>query len=204
MAALSVPGAAVMTLAGGALFGVVLGTIAVSLASTIGATLVFWPLASCSGMPCKSASASAWPAINQGVEKRRRVLPARPAPGAGVSVLDDQPGHGAHTDSDLDLFLGQLARHASGHRGLRQCRHPAGAHRFSRATYCPPQLIGAFVPARPAAAAAALDLRFLQRRKVYRGHRKPKRFDYNLVVIGAGAAGLVSAYIGTTVRPKSP
>ena len=39
--ALSVPGAAVMTLAGGALFGLVMGTIMVSFASTIGATLAF-------------------------------------------------------------------------------------------------------------------------------------------------------------------
>src|SRR6185369_13013236 len=41
MAALSLPGTAVLTLAGGALFGVVAGTIAVSFASTIGATLAF-------------------------------------------------------------------------------------------------------------------------------------------------------------------
>jgi uncharacterized membrane protein YdjX (TVP38/TMEM64 family) len=39
--ALSVPGATILTLAGGALFGVVLGTIIVSFASTIGATLAF-------------------------------------------------------------------------------------------------------------------------------------------------------------------
>lgn len=38
MAALSLPGAAVMTLAGGALFGLVTGTVAVSFSSTIGAT----------------------------------------------------------------------------------------------------------------------------------------------------------------------
>ncbi|NND35765.1 MAG: TVP38/TMEM64 family protein, partial [Gammaproteobacteria bacterium] len=39
--ALSIPGAAVMTLLGGALFGVVTGTIVVSFASTVGATLAF-------------------------------------------------------------------------------------------------------------------------------------------------------------------
>ena len=39
--ALSLPGAAVMTLAGGALFGIFTGVIAVSFASTIGATLAF-------------------------------------------------------------------------------------------------------------------------------------------------------------------
>ncbi len=37
--ALSLPGAAIMTLAGGALFGLLVGTVAVSFASTIGATL---------------------------------------------------------------------------------------------------------------------------------------------------------------------
>ena len=39
--ALSLPGAAVMTLAGGAIFGLVIGTALVSFASTIGATLAF-------------------------------------------------------------------------------------------------------------------------------------------------------------------
>ena len=39
--ALSLPGAAIMTLLGGALFGVVTGTIIVSFCSTIGATLAF-------------------------------------------------------------------------------------------------------------------------------------------------------------------
>ncbi|MEO1576721.1 MAG: pyridine nucleotide-disulfide oxidoreductase, partial [Pseudomonadota bacterium] len=41
VAALSLPGAAIMTLAGGALFGLWRGTLAVSFASTIGATLAF-------------------------------------------------------------------------------------------------------------------------------------------------------------------
>lgn len=39
--ALSLPGAAIMTLAGGAMFGFVIGVIAVSFASTIGASLAF-------------------------------------------------------------------------------------------------------------------------------------------------------------------
>ncbi|MBS1172794.1 MAG: pyridine nucleotide-disulfide oxidoreductase, partial [Proteobacteria bacterium] len=37
--ALSLPGAAIMTLAGGAIFGLLVGTIVISFASTIGATL---------------------------------------------------------------------------------------------------------------------------------------------------------------------
>jgi len=39
--ALSLPGAAIMTLAGGAVFGLTIGTITISFASTIGATLAF-------------------------------------------------------------------------------------------------------------------------------------------------------------------
>lgn len=41
VAGLSLPGAAVMTLLGGALFGVVIGTVVVSFASTLGATIAF-------------------------------------------------------------------------------------------------------------------------------------------------------------------
>ncbi len=33
-------------------------------------------------------------------------------------------------------------------------------------------------------------------------HKKPKKFDYNLIAIGAGSAGLVSTYIGATVKAK--
>lgn len=42
----------------------------------------------------------------------------------------------------------------------------------------------------------------LRRRQSWAGHRKPRRFDTNLVVIGAGSAGLVSAYIASAVRAK--
>jgi pyruvate/2-oxoglutarate dehydrogenase complex dihydrolipoamide dehydrogenase (E3) component len=42
----------------------------------------------------------------------------------------------------------------------------------------------------------------LQRRKLYARWERPKRFDRNLVVIGAGAGGLVSAYIAAAVKAK--
>ena len=41
-------------------------------------------------------------------------------------------------------------------------------------------------------------LTYYKARKVYRGWRKPKRFDYNLVVIGGGAGGLATARIAAT------
>jgi uncharacterized membrane protein YdjX (TVP38/TMEM64 family) len=57
--ALSLPGAALMTLAGGAIFGLLWGTVIVSFASSIGATLAFWPRASCSATGSAGASANA-------------------------------------------------------------------------------------------------------------------------------------------------
>lgn len=41
-----------------------------------------------------------------------------------------------------------------------------------------------------------------QARSIYKGWRKPKRFDRNLVVIGAGSAGLVTAYVAAAVKAK--
>jgi len=35
-----------------------------------------------------------------------------------------------------------------------------------------------------------------------RPHSKPKKFDYNIVTIGAGSAGLVTSYIGAAVKAK--
>ena len=42
----------------------------------------------------------------------------------------------------------------------------------------------------------------IQARKVYAKWQKPKKFDRNIVVIGGGAAGLVSSYIGAAVKAK--
>ncbi|MFT7052504.1 MAG: pyruvate/2-oxoglutarate dehydrogenase complex dihydrolipoamide dehydrogenase (E3) component, partial [Psychromonas sp.] len=42
----------------------------------------------------------------------------------------------------------------------------------------------------------------LKQRKVYAKWDKPKQFDRNLIVIGGGAAGLVSSYIAAVVKAK--
>ena len=65
-----------------------------------------------------------------------------------------------------------------------------------------PGLFGAFV----AVGLLPLLMRWLSNAiaaaRVYRGHRRPARFDYNLLVIGGGSAGLVSSYIAAAVKAK--
>ena len=49
---------------------------------------------------------------------------------------------------------------------------------------------------------AKFILSIVKRRKAFKGYHKPKSFDNNMVVIGAGSAGLVSAYIAAAVKAK--
>jgi pyruvate/2-oxoglutarate dehydrogenase complex dihydrolipoamide dehydrogenase (E3) component len=65
-----------------------------------------------------------------------------------------------------------------------------------------PGLLGAFalLGVFPLLARKLLDR--LQARRVYQGWSKPKRFERNLLVIGGGSAGLVSAYIAAAVKAE--
>jgi pyruvate/2-oxoglutarate dehydrogenase complex dihydrolipoamide dehydrogenase (E3) component len=65
-----------------------------------------------------------------------------------------------------------------------------------------PELIGAFALLGLLPLILRWLLRVLKNRKVYAGFDKPESFDYNVIVLGAGSAGLVSAYIGATVNAK--
>ncbi len=57
-------------------------------------------------------------------------------------------------------------------------------------------LLGVF----PLIAKKVIDM--FQARKVYARFKKPVRFDRNLVVIGGGSAGLVTAYIASAIKAK--
>ncbi|MDH3997625.1 MAG: dihydrolipoyl dehydrogenase, partial [Desulfuromonadales bacterium] len=45
-------------------------------------------------------------------------------------------------------------------------------------------------------------IEIMKQRKAFEGWHKPAKFDYNLVAIGAGSGGLVSAYIAAAVKAK--
>jgi uncharacterized membrane protein YdjX (TVP38/TMEM64 family) len=65
----SLPGAAILTLAGGALFGLFWGTVIVSLASTIGAVLAFWAARFFFREPLEQRFANLLATVNTGIEK---------------------------------------------------------------------------------------------------------------------------------------
>ena len=201
MAALSVPGAAILTLAGGALFGVALGTVAVSFASTIGATLVFLAARFLFRDFIQQRFGRRLKAINQGVERdgafyllALRLVPAFPFWMINLVM--------ALTPIRTWTFfwvsqLGMLpATVVYVNAGTQLARVDSAGDILS------PGLVGAFVLLGLLPLILRWVLRLLERRKVYKGHKRPGRFDYNLVVIGAGAAGLVSSYIGATVGAR--
>jgi pyruvate/2-oxoglutarate dehydrogenase complex dihydrolipoamide dehydrogenase (E3) component/uncharacterized membrane protein YdjX (TVP38/TMEM64 family) len=199
--ALSLPGAAVMTLAAGAIFGLLIGTAIVSAASTMGASLAFLSSRYLLRDWVKARFSRRIEAIDRGVEKdgafyllTLRLIPAFPfflvnlamgltamrlVPYALVSMAGMLPGTVVYV-----LAGTQLARIAS------------------TSDILSPVLIGSFVLLGLFPLIAKWAVGAFRRRRVYRGWKQPKRFDRNLIVIGAGAGGLVTAYIAATVRAK--
>ena len=126
--ALSLPGAAILSLAAGAIFGTVMGTVYANLAATIGATLAFlvtrYLLQGYGVEQIRSKAGRNEP----GVGGARLQLSALSAPGTGVSVLPDQSGRRFDPASAPDIFLRYDAWHHSGRLCLCQCRCQPGHH----------------------------------------------------------------------------
>lgn len=201
LTAVSFPGAAVMTLGAGALFGVVGGTIVVSFASTIGATLAFLASRYLLRDYVEKKFGSRLKSFNAGVEKEGAfyLFTLRLAPVVPFFVINLLMGlttiktRTYYWVSQLGMLAGtavyvnagtQLAKITS----LKGILSPGLLISFT--------LLGLF----PLLAKKALGL--IAKRKVYARWKKPARFDQNLIVIGAGAAGLVTAYIAAAVKAK--
>ena len=201
MAALSLPGAAILTLAGGALFGVVVGTIAVSFASSIGATLAFLIARFVLRDAVRSRFGARLKPIEDGVRRdgafylfTLRLVPIFPFFLVNLLMaLTPIPTAVFYGVSQVGMLPATIAYVYAGSRlaQITSLRDVASA-----------KLIAAFVVLGllPLLARKVVDA--LAARRVYRGYRKPPRFDYNLIVIGAGSAGLVAAYIGAAVKAK--
>lgn len=199
--ALSLPGATVMTLAGGALFGLWTALLVVSFASSIGATLAFLVSRFMLRDWVQGKFGDKLESINRGIEKEGafylfslRLVPIFPffvinlAMGltplkAGLFYLVSQVGMlpGTFVYVNAGTQIGQLE---------------------SAAGILSPQILISFALLGVFPLVAKKILGVLKSRKVYANYTRPKSFDYNLVVLGAGSAGLVSALIGSAVKAK--
>lgn len=199
--ALSLPGASLLTLGGSAVFGVAWGLLLVSFASTIGATLAFlsarfllrdWVTARFgdklatfqSGMAKEGAfyllSLRLIPIFPFFlVNLLMGLTPIRVSTYYWVSQLGMLPGTFVYVLAGSEL--GQLT---------------------STGNILSPRLMVALtllglMPWLIKKLTAKLALR-----RLLAPYRKPARYDYNLLVIGAGAGGLVTSYIAAAVKAK--
>jgi pyruvate/2-oxoglutarate dehydrogenase complex dihydrolipoamide dehydrogenase (E3) component/uncharacterized membrane protein YdjX (TVP38/TMEM64 family) len=201
--ALSFPGATILTLAGGAIFGLGCGLLLVSFASCIGATLAFLAARFVLRDSIERHFASRVKEINRGVDKDGAfyLFTLRLVPLVPFFVIN--------------LVMGLTRMKTATFYGVSQLGMLAGTAVYVNAGtqlgkidslrgILSPTLIGSFVllGVFPLLTRKLVDA--VKRRQVYARWAgvKPKSFDRNLVVIGAGAGGLVSAYIAAAVKAK--
>ena len=197
--ALSIPGAAIMTLAGGAIFGFVTGLVIVSFASAMGATLAFLVARYLLRDTVQQRFGERLKTINQGIEKdgafylfTLRLVPVFPFFLINlVMALTPLKTWTFYWVSQVGMLAG-TAVYVNAGTQVAQLQ--------SAGDILSPGLIGALVLLGLFPWLARAILAPIQRAKAYRGWNKPKQFDRNLIVIGAGSGGLVSAYIAATVK----
>jgi len=201
MAALSLPGAVILTLAGGAVFGIFYGTLLVSFASTIGATLAFLFSRYMFKDWVQHKFSSKLVAINKGIEKEGgfylftlRLVPVFPFfvinLAMGVTTLRTFV---FYMVSQVGMLPGTIVFINAGTQ-LAKIETASGI--LSLNIILSFVLLGIF---------PIIAKRFtadVRQQKVFSKFSKPENYDYNLVVIGAGSAGLVASYIAAAVKAK--
>ncbi len=198
---LSLPGAAIATLIGGAIFGLLWGTVLVSFASVIGASCAFLISRHILRDTIQNRYGERLRTINKGIEKDGAVYlftlrmvpifpffvinlvmgltPMRLATYFVISQIGMLPGTVVYVNAGTQL-----------------------AKIDSISAILSPALIASFVLLGIFPLIAKLIINSLKARKALGKFKKPKKFDFNTVVIGAGSAGLVAAYIAAAVKAK--
>ena len=201
--ALSFPGAVILTLAGGAIFGLLWGTLIVSFASSLGATLAFLAARFVLRDSIEARFGNRLSEFNKGIEKEGafylftlRLVPLVPFFVINLLMgLTKMKALTFYAVSQLGMLAG-TAVYVNAGTQLAQIDSLKGI--------LSPGLLGSFVLLGVFPLLARKVTQVIQSRQVYARwkHVKPARFDRNLVVIGAGAGGLVSAYIAAAVKAK--
>lgn len=199
--ALSLPGATILTLGAGAIFGLGWGFLLASFASSIGALLAFLCARFILRDWVEQKVGDKLETFNRGLKRdgafyllSLRLVPVFPFFVINLALgLTKIKTWTFYWVSQLGMVLGTIVYVNAGTQ-LAQIN--------SLGDVVSPDLIGAFILLGIMPILAKLILSIVKRRKAYKGYKRPKFFDNNLVVIGAGSAGLVSAYIANTVKAK--
>ncbi len=199
--ALSFPGAALLTLAGGAVFGLLWGTVIVSFASSIGATLAFLMSRFLLRDWVSQRFGQRLAAIDAGVKREGafylftlRLVPVFPF--FLVNLLFGLTGmktRAYYFASQLGMLAGTVVYVNAGTQ-LAKLESLSGI--------LSPGLLGSFVLLGIFPLIARKIVEIVRMNKVFANWKKPARFDRNLVVIGGGSAGLVTSYIAAAVKAK--
>ncbi|MEM1088987.1 MAG: FAD-dependent oxidoreductase [Pseudomonadota bacterium] len=198
---LSVPGAALLTLVAGALFGLLGGTVLVSFASTLGATLAFLVSRLVLGDSVRQRFPKAFAAFDRGMEKEGafyllslRLIPLFPfvvinlvmgltkirtLVFAGVSQLGMLPGTLAYVNAGQQLATLESAK-----------------------DILSPALFGSFILLGLVPVIGKRVVDAIRRRRLYSRFEKPAQIDRNIIAIGGGSAGLVTSFIAAAVKAK--
>lgn len=203
VAALSIPGALIITLMAGAVFGLFWGVVLVSFASSIGATLAFL---------FSKILLSSWvqrkfgryvDKINQGVEREGafylfslRLVPAVPFVVINlVFGLTSIKTRTFYWVSQLGMLAGTIVYVNAG-------ASLSNIESFNAGDILTPGVIASFLILAVFPYIAKFVIHRVKQKKAMAGFNKPEKFDTNMVVIGAGSAGLVTSYIAAAVKAK--
>ena len=201
MAAAQLPGAALMTIAAGVLFGLGIGTVVVSFASTIGATVAMLLSRYLLRDSIQNRYGAQLRAFNQGIDRdggfylfSLRLIPVVPFflinLGAGLTSLRTWTFYWV---SQVGMLAG-TAVYVNAGTQIGQLESASGL--------LSPQLWGAFALLALFPFIARKIVGSVKARRVFRQHQRPKTYDYNVVVIGAGSGGLVASLIAAAVKAK--
>jgi len=199
--ALSLPGATIMTLAGGAFFGNLYGLAAVSIASTVGASLAFLVARFLLRNTLRERYKDTIAKIDRGIEKdgafylaTLRLVPVFPF--FLINLAMGLTGMKLRTYALVSWIAMLPGTFVFVNAGTQLGQIQSTGDIVSADLLLSFALLGLFP------LIAKFVVGFIRRRKVYAGWQKPDHFDYNLLVIGAGSAGLVSAYIAAAVKAR--
>ncbi len=201
VAGLSLPAVGIMSILAGAIFGLFTGVAIVLLAATIGATIAFWFSRYVFRDLVQNRFGDKLQAINRGIEKdgafylfTLRLIPIFPFFVINLAMgLTPMRTTVFFATSLLGMVAGSFVFVNIGTQ-LANVESLDGI--------LTPGILFAFVLLAIFPWLARKIVTTLKARRAYKNFTRPKKFDYNVIVIGAGSAGLVSAYIATTVKAR--